>query len=293
MRSVLRFTDVLTPGNVFFVSSVTGGSGATYGYTVDAPLSTLDAAIALCTANKGDIIFVLPGHAEAIAAAGGITCDVAGVRIIGLGVGSNRPTLTWSATDSTLLVSAANVTIENLITKVSIDEVVSMISVTAANCVLDKVDFVETTSAQAIQWLLTTAAADGITVKNCRHVQKTAAAANSKWIQLVGVDDCCIVDNFFHIAVTNNAASVVISGSTALVGGQIGRNVIMMIGGTTNVSAILLVDTSVCMVHDNRVACTATAATTVVDVGNAGYAAENYALNDPDKSGLLVPAADT
>lgn len=289
-RNVLKFSDILTPGDVFFVSSVTGVSGG--GRTSDAPALTLAAAIALATANVGDVIFILPGHAETIAAAGGIACSKAGIRIIGLGVGSNRPTFTWSATDSTWTVTAANVEISNIRCTVSIDEVVSLFSVTAAGCVLDKVDFFETATFQAIQFLLTTAAAGGITVRNCRHVQGTAAAAAQKWLQLVGVDDCEIVDNIFRLTLSNNAGSVTISGSTALVRGTIARNSILQLGGTTQVSAILLADTSTTFVHDNRCACGSTALAGICNVGNAGYAAENYCLNTAAKSGIIDPVAD-
>lgn len=290
IRSALRFADVLTPGNVWFVSSVTGVAGG--GYIAEAPLPTLQAAIDLAEANKGDVIFILPGHAENIAAAGGITCNKAGLRIIGLGVGSNRPTFTWTATAATWLISAANVAVENIRCTVGIDEVVSLFSVTAANASLDKVDFFETATFQAIQFLLTTAAADGITVRGCRHAQATAAGSAQKWLQLVGVDDCEIVDNALFLTLNNAAGSVAISGSTALVRGRIARNTIVQLGGTSQVSAILLVDASTTFVHDNRLACGSTALAGICDVGNAGYAAENYCLNTPDKSGLLDPVAD-
>lgn len=290
-RKVLRFSDILTPGNVYFVSSVTGS--ATGGYTADDPITTLAAAIALCTANQGDVIFVLPGHTETIATPGGIACNKAGVRIIGLGVGTNRPTFSWSATDSTWTVTAANVHIENIRCTASIDEVVKLISVSAANCTLDKVDYFETTSCQAIQFLLTTAAADGITVRSCRHIQGTAAGSAQKWLELVGVDDCEIVDNIFRLTLNNAAGSVTISGSTAIVRGIIARNSIVQLGGTSQLSAILLVDGSTAFVHDNRCACGSTALAGICNVGNAGYAAENYCLNTAAKSGIIDPVADT
>jgi hypothetical protein len=45
-----------------------------------------------------------------------------------------------------------------------------MFLVTGANVTFDGVDFGAIgTSAQAIQWLLTTNAADFLTIKNCRH----------------------------------------------------------------------------------------------------------------------------
>jgi len=90
---VFDITDIQNhPGNVFFVHSGTGTDGAGYGQNPDAPTATLDYAIGLCTASKGDVIYVLPGHAESFAATEGFDADMAGIKIIGLGWGNNRPT---------------------------------------------------------------------------------------------------------------------------------------------------------------------------------------------------------
>lgn len=292
--NVYLFTDEgRTTGSIFFVHSGSGTNSATGGTNPDRPLASIDYAVGLCTANKGDRIYVMPGHAETLAGAGGITADIAGISIIGLGNGSNRPTITLGHTAATIAVSADNVLFRNLRITSSVDEVVKCFDVTGKHCVIDGVDYFETATFQLIQFLLTTAAADGITVRNCRHHQGTAGTATQKWLQLVGVDDCLIEDNTFHLTLDNNATAVTISGSTALVRGVIRRNTIVQLGGTTQVSGILLVDGSTTFVHDNRVAVGSTALAGIVDVGNAGYAAENYALNTPDKSGILDPGVDS
>ena len=110
------------PGQVFWVSNNTasvmpghiGGSDSNPG-TFAAPFSTIDFAVGACTANRGDIIFVKSGHAETISAAAGIVLDVAGISLIGLGMGSLRPTLSFSATTSTVTVTASNITIQNFL----------------------------------------------------------------------------------------------------------------------------------------------------------------------------------
>src|SRR5262245_23346085 len=79
-----------TTGKVFFVDSNTGSNGYT-GLSIQDPVATIDFAIGLCTANKGDTIYVMPGHAETIGN-GTIACDVAGVTFIGLGDGAAKPT---------------------------------------------------------------------------------------------------------------------------------------------------------------------------------------------------------
>jgi|TARA_R100000750_G_scaffold62630_1_gene56988 hypothetical protein len=102
-------------GNVYFVDSGNGNAGTT---TSDGqkrqPFSTIDAAINVCTANNGDVIYVAPGHAETITTASQIDADVAGISIIGCGNGSNKPTLTYTIAAGEFAVGADNVHIENI-----------------------------------------------------------------------------------------------------------------------------------------------------------------------------------
>ena len=104
------------PGSVFFVHSGTGTDGAGYGQNPDAPLATLDYAVGLCTADKGDKIYCLPGHAEDVAAASAVDIDVAGISVIGLGNGNNRAKFTGiTGAGATIEINGANIRLENLI----------------------------------------------------------------------------------------------------------------------------------------------------------------------------------
>src|SRR4051812_38908241 len=81
------------PGKAFWVSNNTtgllagqrGGSDQNRG-TFDSPFLTIGGALAQCVANRGDIIFIKPGHAETIAnaTAASTLWNVAGVAIVGL-----------------------------------------------------------------------------------------------------------------------------------------------------------------------------------------------------------------
>src|SRR5690242_14286615 len=83
-------------GSVFYVNSVTGSDTANDGRSLDTPYATITKAIAGTTANKGDVIFVMPGHSETRTAA--ITVNKAGIAIIGLGQGLVRPSITGNGT---------------------------------------------------------------------------------------------------------------------------------------------------------------------------------------------------
>src|SRR3990167_2768229 len=102
---------VNTTGEVFFVSSVIGSDGNEG--SKDRPFATIDYAIGRCTASKASVIFVYPDHAETVS--GTIGMDVAGVRVIGLGVGRNRPTLTFDTTTDVVDITAAGCEWANMI----------------------------------------------------------------------------------------------------------------------------------------------------------------------------------
>jgi hypothetical protein len=121
------------PGRIFWVSNYT--TGLLTGYktgsdgnrgTIDAPFATIDYAIGQCVANRGDVIMVKPGHAEAVTVSS-IACDVAGITIIGLGSGAMKPTLTFGATDSRINVTAANCTWQNFRWTAGIGDVVTAV----------------------------------------------------------------------------------------------------------------------------------------------------------------------
>jgi hypothetical protein len=109
------------PGKVFWVNNSSvlaeGGIGGSNGNngTYTKPWSTIDYAIGRCKAGRGDIIMVMPGHSETITAAGGITLDVDGVAIVGLGSGNYRPLLTYTtANTASVSWTADSCTMKNI-----------------------------------------------------------------------------------------------------------------------------------------------------------------------------------
>lgn len=286
---------VVTTGLVFFVRATIGNNSpynpsTTQGTSPDTPFATIAYAIGQCRAAKADVIYVMPGHVETISAAAGIACSISGISIIGLGNGANRPTITFSAVASTWTVTAANVLIKNLVVTCTL-ATTKMFSVTAANCTLDTIDYVEGAGIP-LQFLLTSAAADGITVRDCTHYGATAGASAQLWLQLVGPDNAQILRNVFWLVLFNGATTATINATTAAVKCNIGWNVILQTGGTTQASGILMVASSTGFIHDNRVAVGSTALPGIVAAANC-YCAENYCLNTVNTSGILDPVADT
>lgn len=137
LRKVLKYTDLPTGGNVYFVDSGHASASASGGKHPDSPASTLDAAVALCTANNGDVIIVAPGHAESLTADSGVDLDVAGITVIGQGHGAARPTFTFTtAATADFKLAADSVVVQNLLFKAGIDALTGPIEVSGADCAI-------------------------------------------------------------------------------------------------------------------------------------------------------------
>ncbi len=171
---------VTNPGRVWWLSNATtlvkgdrNGSDGNKG-TYNSPFSTLQGAVTAIAAdsgaNRGDILIVKPGHAENIASSTACTVSVAGLAIIGLGTGSNRPTFTFTtAATATINISAANVSFTNCIFTANFLSVAAALTVASAkNFTVQACLFQDTAAAtdflQCIQSTGTANTADGLTV---------------------------------------------------------------------------------------------------------------------------------
>ena len=121
----------MTTGNVFFVDSgnVDGSNNPEAGRKPNIPFSTWDYAVGQCTANNGDHIYLMPGHAESIISNSQVDNDVAGISVIGLGNGTDRPTLTFDHVDGEVVVGADNVLIQNIVFNASEPDVLLAVTV--------------------------------------------------------------------------------------------------------------------------------------------------------------------
>lgn len=199
------------PGNVFWVDSGAGSNGNKG--TFDRPFSTIDYAVGRCTANNGDIIFVKPGHTETVTAAAGLDLDVAGIAVIGLGSGSDRPTINFTtATTADMDVDAANVTLYNLLFTGGIDALAGPIDVNAADCAIVNCEYRDVTG-QATDVIIADANADRLYIDGYFHNGAAAAGANSA-IALIGMDNP-VIKNFKIVG--NFAVSAIDCRTTAVV----------------------------------------------------------------------------
>lgn len=184
-----------TAGNIRYVFSGATGTGS--GISPADAFTTVSAAVAACTADNGDVVVVLPGHSEATIGAAGVAIGVAGVSIVGLGKGRQRGKITYTtAVGASTDITAARCSIENLVfTMIGFDAVTAGINISAADVTIEncEIEFADATN-QATLALLTTAAADRLTIKGC-HIHGSANAGTAAALRIVGGDAIRILDN--------------------------------------------------------------------------------------------------
>lgn len=209
-------------GSVFYVHSGTGTDGAAYGTTPDAPFASIDYAVGYCTASKGDVILVLPGHNEGITTAADIDLDVAGISVIGLGVGSLKPTIDFDAEAASFAIGADDVTVKNLRFRVSYNSVTVGLDVEAGN-----------TGAQIIgcEFGFAETATDEFDI---------ALRINA------GCDEAVIEDNYFDAGAQAAVAGISITGASdnVIIRGNrfTGNHTTAMINGITTLSTNVLIE---------------------------------------------------
>lgn len=272
----------VTTGTTYFVHSGTGNSGG--GHSMHRPCNTIDNAFGISGLSSGDTIVVLPGHAEDISAATSLVADVAGVRVIGLGSGSSRPTLTYTATAGTVELDAANITFENIVFKTSISAVVVGVNVDAANCTLRNCEFTWDATGDDFITMIDCDAVNGFTLDGCTLIAEDAAGC-AEAIRLDDTDNTTIKNCHIYGDFTDGA----------IIGeGAAGTNL------TIKNNTIYNSDTTAGFVIDLNVAFTgilaynacgtlyATDPESTLDPGSL-LCIENYVVNAVDETGTIVP----
>ena len=182
-------------GNVFWVHSaaaLVGNQG-----TFVRPCTTIDAAVSLCTASRGDIIVCKPGHAESIANATTFQLDKAGIAVVGLGTGALRPTFSFTNTAGSVEVDSASCLLQNLRFVADVSAVVVGINVDANDCgiVGCEFDFVDTGDDFLIY--VDCGDVDGTFIEGSRFIAEIADGSNEA-IRMDNCDRTRIVGNYIY-----------------------------------------------------------------------------------------------
>lgn len=164
-------------GHIYYVDSgvLSEGDGSSWLNARNTIQEAIDQSSTEGGADRGDIIYVAPGYTETVIAAGGINQDVIGLRIIGTGSGDNRPKITFTtSTAADWDVTAANCLIDNIIFINGIDSQVAMITVTADDSTISNCEFRDGSATSSLGAIVVGAAdgdSDRLTVQNCTFYQ--------------------------------------------------------------------------------------------------------------------------
>lgn len=280
-----RFANIGT-GNIYYVDSATGNDNRV-GTRPQWATATGDAAVALTTANNGDVIVFIQNHGESLSAADGMDVDVAGVAVIGLGDGTDAPEFTYTTTTGEIVIGADNVLLYNLRLIAATESIVNGISIEASvtspiimNCVFPEPTTVANEFLDAIDVL---GDVSELQVYNCiyRNTSTTGPVhfldmgnGVNNDMRLVGND---IQGNFSVSALWSDTVdeNVFIS-RNHIRNKTAGQHGIEFTAAATGLMTYNIVATNV--------------SATSIDPGSINTA-ENYVINGIDNSGILFPAA--
>lgn len=231
--------EVTNPGQAFWVYNGTAlspgcrsGSNSNKG-TFQSPFATIAGALAQCTAGRGDVIFVKPGHAETISTAAILVLNVAGVAIVGLGSGGSRPTLTFAtAATANIPVTAANMSVYNILHKANFADIVSAYTATSTNTptdfTIDSCEFRDLSSSlnfvKAFTGNATANSCDGFYFARNQVFGLAVTAASQACIMAAANDRQQYLENFVVYPVLNDTACLVAFGANAHTNLRIARN---------------------------------------------------------------------
>lgn len=292
-------------GRDYYVSSTTGQAatattGAS-GKSYKEAISTLAGAITKVTAGQGDRIIILEGHVETLSSASALTLSKAGVEIIGLGRGVNRPTFTLdTGTDTTINVTAARVKIKNCIFSANFADIVSFFTLTTAKTfTLEDCKFQATATNMNALYVVdtnaTTADADGLTIQNCEWVEPDLATVG--WVKMDGTNDNVkFNDNYSNLGVQNNKSLITVATGKIVTNLQMLRNRTIRLNTDTATGALLFHtdgSTNSGIVADNYSQHADTAAELIVTASSGLSLFQNYSSGVNGNSGYVIATIDS
>jgi len=305
-------------GKVYYVCSAGGVDGAQgSGETQGAPLLSLfgtsakgyaDGALFALRGrvNKGDVIYILPGHTETVGAADAAvaTGAAAGFSIVGLGTGDTRPTFNWTTAASTWLLDTAGVEIANCILNFAVTAatvVVTPITVSAKNCRITNCFInwgVSTTigCGSTLGAIAVTTAGDNFEFRNnfCLNLDVAGTSGNAiTLLSLNGADYCTIDNNRIFGATTATTVGPVHFLTTLSSNVTISNNYIENLIASSTIAVSSAIAGVTGQVSNNRFRVNSGIQPVTVSSNMSTTLFNNYAADTVNQNGALVVGAGT
>ena len=290
-------SSILSPGGI-------AGSDAGPG-TYERPFQTVEGALSngklTDYAGRGDVLMVMPNHAETISNASLMSLACAGVAVIGCGTGNSRPTFTFStATSATITIGAANMSFVNCRFVANFASVASAFTVTAKDFYIGNCDFLDTSSilnfVNIVQLGSTSDVADGLYMDSC-NFYGLGAASNTCLVNSLGTQNKMILKNNYatHTAVTGGGFMQIASGK-AITNLNCDSNKCVFTGASSLATGVMIIagGSGNTGVLSNNVIHSLDDTSPLLVTASSGFTFYNnlYSVN-ADKSGFLLPAIDS
>ena len=285
---------IFTTGNVFFVSSTaTNPADNTAHGTKEKPFATLDYAVGQCTADNGDYIILMPKHAESITSTSGLALDAAGITIIGLGAGGQRPRL---VVETAITVTANDVVLKNAVFAAGAADVARCFQLTTATGfnVID-LEFVQDATNENFSVIVDSTGisntADGLTVAGC--VWTSVDAVGEQMVRIAGALDRLVFrDNFISTAADGSEAIIECATGKALTDCFIVWNFTHRENTAGDLFINNDVDINSGIVAHNRIGHADTASEVLIDLDGVRFF-DNLGTATDTASGFILPAIDS
>jgi len=154
----------------------------------------LDDCVGACTAKRGDIICCLEGYNMAIAAAGDLDLDVAGLTIVFLGTGTSQAKITFgTAVSADMDVDAADITLIRPKFVAAVDALTGPIDVNSTDFTIIDGEYHDATNIDTTDCIIAVAGATRLKIDGWKYFRANEGGTQKQSnIQLNGVDDCVL-----------------------------------------------------------------------------------------------------
>ena len=295
------------PGQVYFVNSTSvlspgGVGGADQGNgTYKQPFATLDYAVGRCQGSAGDIIMLMPGHAETLSSATALALDVAGIAIVGLGSGTLRPKFTLdTATSATIAVSAANISIKNVVFSANFADIAELFTPTAVEFHVEDCQFTqEATNMNFVEIAdssTTDNQIDGLSFLRCEWIEPDTATTSLINVD-ADIDRLKVVGCVINLGINGVIACIAeVAAGKDLTNVVIKDNVCIRLVTASAVGLITFTDTTTTntgTMTGNFWTHRDVAGEALLTAGSYVHCHENKCSGATDTSGYTLPAVDS
>jgi len=274
-----------TTGKYIFVDSVTGSNGNN-GSSPTQPVASISAAQDLATASKGDVVVIMPGHAETLTAV--VTLSKAGVTYLGLGQGLLKPTITGNGAVDMFSLTGANIVMDNIHFAAPLtDAQTADVNVAAAGCVLRNLSSIGSVATENKTDIITVASGgNDLLVENCSAYNTVVDCVS--WLSLEAAVARAVIRNCRVMGTFSTA--VLMDEATATLA-FIHNNYFKNTKTTGNVVTFTTGNTTGVMAYNMLSGRNTTIASNLVE-GTGMDFFENKVVEEAALSGLLEPAVD-